>query len=126
VDLKPYPGQMSKYKNYKDELYRILWQLAFNVRVDPKTHCWEYTKEGVDNYIHIKTYKSNYFKSNSTYLHRYMYAIYHNKSLTKDNVIMHLCDNRLCINPKHLKLGTIQENNLDRDTKRSKRTKPTK
>jgi hypothetical protein len=55
-----------------------------------------------------------------------MYAIYHNKSLTKDNVIMHLCDNRLCINPKHLKLGTIQENNLDRDTKRSKRTKPTK
>ncbi|MBX3002774.1 MAG: HNH endonuclease [Anaerolineales bacterium] len=28
-------------------------------------------------------------------------------------VIMHICDNRLCCNPRHLKVGTIADNNHD-------------
>lgn len=28
-------------------------------------------------------------------------------------VVMHSCDNRLCVNPKHLTLGTQQQNVLD-------------
>jgi rare lipoprotein A (peptidoglycan hydrolase) len=28
-------------------------------------------------------------------------------------VIMHLCDNTLCLNPSHLKLGTYRENTID-------------
>jgi len=27
--------------------------------------------------------------------------------------ILHSCDNRLCVNPKHLRMGTIKENNQD-------------
>lgn len=28
-------------------------------------------------------------------------------------LVMHSCDNRLCCNPKHLRLGTIADNNYD-------------
>ena len=31
--------------------------------------------------------------------------------------VMHICDNPSCCNPKHLKLGTIYENNKDRHEK---------
>ncbi len=39
--------------------------------------------------------------------------IIHNGNLTNENKILHVCDNRRCTNPDHLRIGTCQENSLD-------------
>ena len=77
----------------------------------------EYYAEKYDNYIHLKHTPKEYFSSKSTFLHRFVYAVWYDQPLTAKDVIMHTCDNRICINPRHLKLGTIQTNNADRTKK---------
>ena len=41
--------------------------------------------------------------------HRISYIIANGK-ISENKIIMHLCDNPICSNPKHLKLGTTSEN----------------
>lgn len=86
-------------------------------------NCWEYQPEKYNNYIQTKVYNCEYFAGNSTHLHRFVYAVVHDQFLTPQNVIMHKCDNRICINPQHLQLGTIIENNADRTKKQRKQKK---
>jgi hypothetical protein len=62
------------------------------------------------------TYKNGYAKVSKTklfksgLLHREVYRLHTNES---PEVVMHVCDNRKCINPEHLKGGTQSENILD-------------
>ena len=44
--------------------------------------------------------------------HRVMYQA-HNGEIPKGLVVMHTCDNRLCVNPDHLSLGTQGDNVRD-------------
>lgn len=48
--------------------------------------------------------------------HRVVYAEYHKLTLEdmKHLVVMHKCDNRKCINPEHLMLGSVALNNQDK------------
>lgn len=52
---------------------------------------------------------------NKVLLHRHVYCKVNGTfpSQIADNVIMHKCDNRACINPEHLVLGTQSQNILD-------------
>ena len=82
-----------------------------------------------NNYITLKTLGCEYFPHNkcSTTIHRFVYAVYNDTILYPKDVIMHTCDNRICINPNHLKLGTVKENNKDRARKqRAKKQKKDK
>jgi hypothetical protein len=38
--------------------------------------------------------------------------------------VRHKCDNRGCCNPRHLELGSVQENNMDRDVRRRTARRP--
>jgi hypothetical protein len=104
-----------------------LWhRLArFFARATYNGACLEYCPHKFDNYITVKNPPPEYFNTNSTNLHRFVYAIWNNQPLITEDVIMHTCDNRICINPRHLKLGTIQTNNADR-TKKARAAKNNK
>jgi len=107
----------------QSNLQRLLYYIIRATKTS--SGCWEYMPKKYSDYIHFKTRGCEYFTTNSTLLHRFIYAVYNDTHLTPENVIMHTCDNRICINPKHLVLGTIQTNNAMR-VRRQKARKRTK
>lgn len=46
-------------------------------------------------------------------VHRYVYEKEFGKIQNESLVVMHSCDNRACLNPEHLSLGTSQNNYQD-------------
>lgn len=54
--------------------------------------------------------------------HKVAYELFKGE-VPKGLIIMHTCDNRICVNPDHLKLGTTKENIADMDAKKRRGTK---
>jgi len=49
--------------------------------------------------------------------HKMSFILHNNMIPEPGQVVMHSCDNRLCINPEHMSLGTQQDNIADRVAK---------
>ena len=56
-------------------------------------------------------------KKHHILVHRLAYQIFNNVDLKSSDIICHKCDNAKCFNPKHLFLGSHQDNVRDRDSK---------
>jgi hypothetical protein len=88
---------------FSDEVKNHFWK-----RVDKTEYCWNYT--GGITGLGYGAYWTDYV----TYLaHRFSWVI--TKGDIPDKLlVLHKCDNRKCVNPDHLYLGTQSDNILDR------------
>lgn len=75
--------------------------------------CWPWTACTVQGYGRIKIGGR---RGEQLDAHRLSYEMARGP-IPSALVVMHSCDNRLCVNPAHLSLGTVGDNNRDRDQK---------
>ena len=102
-------GRLDRYK-------RILTPVSIENRVKKTPTCWLWIGDHTTWGYGVVTTVINGIRRR-TQAHRYVYEQLVG-SIPKGKLVMHTCDNPPCVNPKHLKLGTVADNQKDMQEKR--------
>jgi len=104
-------GESAMSLNYRTDLQDVFWQ-----HVDKQENCWLWTGG-----VHKETGYGRFYITTSPRkrmdAHRIAFALTQGFIPPYNLCVCHSCDNRLCVNPNHLWLGTRIDNNIDRDIK---------
>ena len=77
----------------------------------PEEGCWE-----VRGYAQRSGHKQIWHKGRMQLVHRMAWEL-ENGPIPEGRCVLHTCDNPPCVRPDHLFLGTVADNNKDRDDK---------
>lgn len=86
-----------------------------------QTSCWLWigakTVHGYGGFVYYNRDENGYSTGRvSVVAHRFSYELIHDP-IEYPYQVLHKCDNRLCVNPAHLFVGTLQDNMTDRNAK---------
>jgi hypothetical protein len=90
---------------------KLKYKILNNIIINRTNDCWEWTR-----CLDTKGYARIYDKCKPHRGSRISYLVFKGK-ISDGMMVCHLCDNRKCVNPEHLWLGTNEDNMKDKMAK---------